>query len=153
MNVVELGHVALGVASVERSARFYREILGLPEVARAVLGGRLVAFFSLGSRHHDLALIELDTPVGSEQQAPGLNHVGLKVGNSVAELRVMRDRLIDHGFIPIRYVDHHVCKSLHFKDPDGILIELYVDADPSIWAANPRAVANSTPCHIDDSEV
>ena len=32
-------------------------------------------------------------------------------------------------------------QSLYIRDPDGIEIELYVDADPSVWRDNPQAVA------------
>ena len=36
--------------------------------------------------------------------------------------------------------DHGVSQSLYIHDPDGIEIELYVDADPAIWQNDPGAV-------------
>ena len=36
-------------------------------------------------------------------------------------------------------------QSIYLEDPDGIVIELYVDADPKIWADDPSAVANVKP--------
>lgn len=36
--------------------------------------------------------------------------------------------------------DHTVSQSLYLLDPDGNEVELYVDADPSIWQKNPAAV-------------
>lgn len=35
---------------------------------------------------------------------------------------------------------HTVSQSLYLKDPDGNEIELYVDADESVWKNNPSAV-------------
>jgi catechol 2,3-dioxygenase len=36
--------------------------------------------------------------------------------------------------------DHTVSQSLYLGDPDGNEVELYVDADPSIWERDPAAV-------------
>jgi catechol 2,3-dioxygenase len=36
--------------------------------------------------------------------------------------------------------DHTVSQSLYLRDPDGNEIELYVDADESVWKNNPAAV-------------
>jgi catechol 2,3-dioxygenase len=36
--------------------------------------------------------------------------------------------------------DHTVTQSLYVRDPDGNEVELYVDADESLWKANPAAV-------------
>jgi catechol 2,3-dioxygenase len=35
--------------------------------------------------------------------------------------------------------DHTVSQSLYLKDPDGNEVELYVDADESVWKDNPTA--------------
>ena len=150
MGVIELGHVNLWVSGLDRSAAFYRDVLGFAEVARGVLNGRKVAFFSLGTRHHDLALVE--APGATAQGGPpqlGLNHIGLKVGNGLEDLRHMRDALIARGVMPSHYVEHRVCQSMHLDDPDGNTIELYVDADPAIWARDPRSIVCSEPLMLD----
>jgi catechol 2,3-dioxygenase len=58
MTVKELGHLVLHVRDVERSATFYRDVLGwrqvLPEPGRRLPG---VVAFSGGRTHHDPALI------------------------------------------------------------------------------------------------
>jgi catechol 2,3-dioxygenase len=150
MKVVELGHVNLYVSDLDRSARFYGELLGFPEVARSVLYNRRCAFFTLSGRHHDLALIEVGGEAASnEMRRPGLNHIGFKVGDSVAELRAMRDQLAAAGIKAFRTVDHRVCKSIHVHDPDGIVVELYADGDPKLWAQDPTALAYAEPCGID----
>ena len=50
ITVKNVGHVVLKVQDIERSARFYRDVLGLKEVARGNFG-RPMAFFSTGDRH------------------------------------------------------------------------------------------------------
>jgi catechol 2,3-dioxygenase len=146
MKVLELGHVNLWVANLDRASAFYRDVLGLSQVAGGVLKERRVAFFSLGTRHHDLALVEAGGVTRVEGTVRrGLNHIGFKVGDHVDDLRRMRDWLIGHDAAPHGYVDHRVCRSLHVVDPDGNDIELYVDGDPEIWQRTPQAIVCSNP--------
>ena len=53
MTVKELGHVVLYVGDMERSAAFYRDVLGWEAVFPATLG-MPVAAFSSGRTHHEL---------------------------------------------------------------------------------------------------
>ena len=146
MKVLELGHVNLWVTDLDRSSAFYRDVLGLAQVADGVLKERRVAFFSLGARHHDLALVEAGAPARVKGvMCRGLNHIGFKVGNHVDDLRRMRDWLIGQDTAPHGYVDHRVCRSLHVVDPDGNDIELYVDGDPEVWERTPEAMVCSNP--------
>ena len=150
MKVLELGHVNLWVADLERSSAFYHDVLGFPKVASGVLKERRVAFFSLGSRHHDLALVEVGPSSAAENPIrQRLNHIGLKVGNHVDDLRRMRDWLVRHGAAPYGYVDHCVCQSSHVHDPDGNVIELYVDGDPRVWGQTPQAMVCSNPFQLE----
>jgi catechol 2,3-dioxygenase len=146
ITIERVGHVVLKVRSLERSVPFYRDVLGLREVAR--LHGRMgvmVFFSATGENHHDLALLEVgaDAP-RPEPQAVGLYHVAFKIGDSLEALRAARDVLAARG---IRYAlaDHRVSQSLYVNDPDGNGIELYVDADPRIWRDDPSAVATVGP--------
>ncbi len=140
MRVRKLGHAVLKVRSLAVLVPFYRDVLGLNEVAR--YGGRMV-FFSCGETHHDLALLE----VGAQAAPPtdhqvGLYHVAFKVGDSLDELRACRDHLAAHGVALAGEAGHRVSQALYCHDPDGIMIELYVDADPAIWRDDPGAVAH-----------
>jgi len=139
MRASKLGHVVLKVRSLAVSVPFYRDVLGLQEVARH--GGRM-AFFSCGENHHDLALLE----VGADAAAPmprqvGLYHVAFKVGESLEDLREFRDHLLERGVALAGQADHRVSQALYFHDPDGLMLEAYVDADPAIWQNDPGAVA------------
>ena len=152
ISVERVGHVVLKVRSLERAVPFYRDVLGLKEVAR--FGGRttlraganMVFFSATGENHHDLALAEVgrDAP-DAPAEGVGLYHVALKIGDSLDQLRAAREHLEAHGVSRLRIVDHRVSQSIYLSDPDGHGIELYVDADPRIWRDDPRSVANAVP--------
>lgn len=140
MRVHELGHLVLYVRDVERSARFYGEVLGwrrLSMAAGSPLGGVPVALFSSGRTHHELLLIEV-----GEAAAPlppgrriGLYHFGLKVGDSDDDLREVLRTLQDNDVRIVGASDHTVTHSLYIEDPDGNEIELYVDMPGVEWDA------------------
>ena len=91
MEVKELGHLVLYVRNLERSAAFYRDVLGWRQLAPTEELGFPAAAFSAPSNrtHHELLLIE----VGEDAQSlprgrhVGLYHFGLKVGDTDDELR------------------------------------------------------------------
>ena len=147
INPKGVGHVVLKVRDLDRSARFYREVIGLKEVARYRV--RLVFFSATGANHHDLALLE----VGAQASAPapdavGLYHVALKIGDRIDDLRAAKAHLEAHGITPLRLADHRVSKSIYLTDPDGNGLELFVDTDPAIWRENPAAVATVEPLEL-----
>ena len=144
MRVQALGHVVLKVRNLDRSLAFYQDVLGLPVVARTMIRGRPMAFFSVAGNHHDFALMELgaDAP-SSPERSTGLAHVAFKIGNRLDELRAARSHLQANDVAIDATVDHTVSQSLYFRDPDENWIELYVDADPKIWHKDPSAVAHS----------
>lgn len=148
IKVRNVGHVVLKVRDIERSARFYRDVLGLKEVARGTFG-RPMAFFSTGDNHHDVAVLEVgaDAPAPAAE-ATGLYHVALRIGTSLDELRAARAHLEARGITNIRVRDHVVSQSIYLNDPDGNNIELYVDADPATWRDKPETVANSRPLEL-----
>ncbi len=144
--IERVGHVVLKVRSLERSVPFYRDVLGLREVARLTgRMGRMVFFSATGENHHDLALLEVgpDAP-RADHGAVGLFHVALKIGDSLEELRAAKAVLEARG-VTMRLADHRVSQSIYLNDPDGNGLELYVDADPAIWRADPAAVATVKP--------
>jgi catechol 2,3-dioxygenase len=134
-----LGHVVFYVKDLERSLIFYRDVVGFNEVGRT-FGGRAVALTS-GRTHHELLLIEVgDVPGPQSGMRRGLYHIGIKIGDSLEELRVAKGELEKFG-IPISGMsDHTVTHSLYLHDPDGNEIELYVDVPGIDWKQDPQAV-------------
>jgi catechol 2,3-dioxygenase len=73
----------------------------------------------------------------------GLLHLALRIGSSLEELRACKAHLERLGVAILRTRDHRVSQSIYFHDPDGIVLEAYVDADPRIWQNEPAAVASA----------
>jgi catechol 2,3-dioxygenase len=146
MEVKELGHIVLYVHNLERSAGFYRDVLGwrqvLPAEGQGI--GFAAAAFSSGRTHHELLLIE----VGEDAQAipsgrrVGMYHFGLKVGDTDDQLREALARLEQTGVKVMGASDHTVTHSLYILDPDGNEIELYIDVAGVDWASHPELVAS-----------
>ena len=136
-----LGHVVFYVKDLERSLGFYRDLLGFNEVGR-IFNGDAAALTS-GRTHHELLLIQVgDVPGPSVGRRRGLYHIGIKVGDNLGELRQAKRELEQAGISIDGMSDHTVSQSLYLRDPDGNEVEIYVDADESIWRNNPAAVVS-----------
>ena len=134
-----LGHVVFYVQDLKRSLAFYRDLLGFREVGR-IFDGKAAALTS-GRTHHELLLIEVgDAPGPPPGRRRGLYHIGIKIGDSLDELRMAKSDLERAGVPLTGMSDHTVSQSLYLADPDGNEVELYVDADEAIWKNNPVAV-------------
>jgi catechol-2,3-dioxygenase len=137
IKVGELGHLVLYVRDVERSAAFYRDVLGFKQVWDEGMHGIPVAVFSSGRTHHELLLIEVGpsaAPVPAGRRV-GLYHFGLKIGDSDDELRAAAVQLRADNVAFVGAVDHTVTHSLYVLDHDGNEIELYIDVPGASWDA------------------
>ena len=121
-----VGHLVLRVKDVERSKRFFQEILGFPVVAQNERG---MVFFSsdVKDNHHMLAIMPGKEGAGAPTpDHVGMHHVSFELG-SFAELQDAWKRLKDEG-VPIDHTVYHgITKSVYFFDPDGNRLELYVN--------------------------
>lgn len=118
-----IGHIVLNVADVERSARFYTDIVGF-ELAR-MRPDRSGAFLTCGVVHHNLALFK--APAGAEPAKKGqigLNHFAFQVDDYNA-LQAAHERLTSANAVIDHIVDHGMTRSVYFLDPDGLMMELY----------------------------
>jgi catechol-2,3-dioxygenase len=147
MEIKELGHLVLYVHDVDRSAAFYRDVLGFRQIMPDPGGDGPLPFraaaFSSGRTHHELLLIEVGEDAAEQPRGRhvGLYHFGLKVGDSDDELREALARVADAGVRIAGASDHTVTHSLYIFDPDGNEIELYVDTDAD-WRSDPSLFAS-----------
>ena len=148
MEIKELGHLVLYVRDVERSAAFYRDVLGwrqlLPEGDDGALPFPAAAFAAPSGRtHHELLLIEVgpDAAAVPAGRRLGLYHFGLKVGDSDDELREALATLKAHDVTVLGMSDHTVTHSLYIADPDGNEIELFIDVPGVDWKNDPSLIA------------
>lgn len=138
--VSKVGHIVLRVEDLDAALTFYCGVLGLTEVARRDFGEGPMAFLSTGNSHHDMALVAATQPASAHG---ALHHFALKVGESLHDLRHARQALAASGIAVHMSLDHRVSQGIYICDPDGNLIELYVDADDALWRHDPSLVANS----------
>lgn len=140
MKIHELGHIVLYVSDLTTSADFYKNILGFTEIHR----DDFTALYSSGRTHHEMLLIEVGgTPQKSMRPTPGLYHIGLKIGNTDAELKSALEELREKGVRIIGTANHHVTHSIYILDPDDNEIELYTDVDES-WREDTLKILKQT---------
>lgn len=149
MEIKELGHLVLYVRDLERSAHFYRDVLGWRQIlpdpdGASTLPFPAVMFSAPANRtHHELLLIEVGpdaAPIPAGRRV-GMYHFGLKIGDSDDELREALRRLTDNGVEVLGATDHTVTHSLYIADPDGNEIELFVDVPGVDWKSDPTLIA------------
>ncbi len=147
MKIEELGHVVLYVSNLQRSAKFYGDVLGFGEVTRM---GNQAVVYSGGRTHHELMLLEIGGEAESKTIAkPGLYHIGFKIGDSPKDTRRAYKELKKVGVTIVGTGDHGVTHSIYILDPDGNEIELYADVSTD-WKNDPNAVmAPTKPLNLD----
>jgi catechol-2,3-dioxygenase len=145
MKIRELGHAVLYVTNLMRSANFYRDTLGFPEIMR----GQGAAAYSAGRTHHELLLIEIGGEAKKKEfPEAGLYHLGFKIGDTDEELKTAMKELTEKGVTIVGTADHYVTHSLYILDPDGNELELYVDVSDE-WKRDPSVIGKPTrPLHL-----
>lgn len=126
-----IGHVHLKVADLQRSLRFYRDLLGF-ELQQYY--GDSAAFISAGGYHHHIGLNTWYSKNGppSPRQSAGLFHTAI-VYPSRKDLAIILKRLIEAEYPLTGASDHGVSEALYLDDPDGNGVELYWDRPRELW--------------------
>jgi catechol 2,3-dioxygenase len=144
-----IGHVHLKVSDLERSVKFYTEILGFEVTTRM---GRSAAFLSAGGYHHHLALNTWDSEGGPPPPAgsSGLYHLAILMPNRKELARSLK-RLTDHSWPIDGAADHGVSESIYLRDPDQNGIEVYADRPKEKWPRDPdgNLVMYTRPLNLD----
>lgn len=128
---VDIGHVHLKVADLERALEFYCGVLGFELMQKY---GDGAAFVSAGGYHHHIGLNTWESQGGRPppRGSTGLYHVAIRYPTRAA-LGDALLRLRDAG-IPLQGAsDHGVSEALYLADPDGNGIELYWDRPRDEW--------------------
>lgn len=128
---VDIGHVHLKVADLDRALGFYCGVLGFELMQRYGPGA---AFVSAGGYHHHIGLNTWESQ-GGAPPAPGttgLYHVAIRYPDRATLADALR-RVLDAGIRLDGASDHGVSEALYLRDPDDNGIELYRDRPRAEW--------------------
>jgi catechol 2,3-dioxygenase len=120
---LQLGHANIRVRDVERSTKFYTEVLGLEVTHRR---GNQV-FLSAREHSHELAIRGMGPDVpGPDSSRVGTNHFAWEMA-SFEDLQAMARHLKAKGVEILRVRDNTFSVGVYFNDPDGNGIEVYYE--------------------------
>ena len=128
---VDIGHVHLKVADLERALAFYCGVLGFELVARY---GDSAAFISAGGYHHHIGLNTWESKGGSPPSpgSTGLYHFAIRYPDRQALADALR-RLMEAGIRLDGASDHGATEALYLHDPDKNGVELCWDRPRELW--------------------
>ena len=128
---VDIGHVHLKVADVDRALGFYCGVLGFELQQRY---GEDAAFISAGGYHHHIGLNSWHSKGGSPPPpgSTGLFHTAIRYPTRRALADALK-RVVDAGISLTGASDHGVSEALYLDDPDGNGVELYWDRPRDQW--------------------
>ncbi|MEO0944766.1 MAG: VOC family protein [Pseudomonadota bacterium] len=128
---MRVGHVHLKVSDLERSVRWYGDVLGF-EVMQKV--GDQAAFLSAGGYHHHLGLNTWQSRGGVQppKGSTGLFHAAFLYPDRAALAAVVAN-VVAHDVPLLGASDHGVSEAVYLEDPDGNGIELYRDRAMDDW--------------------
>ena len=121
MDLEGIDHVAMSVADIERSAKWYIEVLGFEHRHQGMWEG--IPIF-VGQGTTAIALF----PVGAERPqaasaSTGARLLHLAFRTNRAGFGVAQQELKQRG-IPFHFHDHEISHSIYFRDPDGHKLEI-----------------------------
>ncbi|MAE97017.1 MAG: glyoxalase [Deltaproteobacteria bacterium] len=125
---LSFSHVGFHVHDIETMVAFYTELLGLDITDRGKLpipGDPEIVFLSSDpEEHHQIALVEGRQDGGIEGGV--LNQISFHVKN-LTELRAIKAAAENAGVTRFMPMTHGRGWSVYFPDPEGNLIECFVD--------------------------
>ena len=126
-----IGHVHLKVADIERSLKFYKDLLGFQITQRY---GTSAVFISAGGYHHHIGLNTWHSKNANPApvNAAGLYHIAILYPEK-KDLANIAKRLNDAGYEFSGAADHGVSLALYLNDPDMNGVELYWDRPKEQW--------------------
>ena len=127
-------HLGFTVSDLEKMEDFYTRILGFTVTDRGELAGMNLVFLSRDPMdHHQLVLVTgrpdtiPENPLNSAM-GPFINQMSFRVGN-LQDLRAIYAVLVEEEVKIDIIGSHGVSWSIYCRDPDGNMLELFVDTD------------------------
>jgi len=135
-----LQHLVLWVSNVERSVRFYCDVVGL-EVQRRYPNA---AFLKIPGTpdDHNLGLFEQTGVPRPDERVARMYHSAWEV-DDLTDLARAKRRLIEAGSL-VGSSNHGVSLSLYAKDPDGLEFEIFWTVPGGVSAERPSSISRAS---------
>ena len=137
---IRLGPVRLQVSDLGRSVEFYEQLLGLTRIQSGA------GTATLAAQDGGPTLVELRERPGArslgKRSKLGLYHFAILVPD-----RATLGRFLRHASATGMHIgssDHLVSEALYLSDPDGLVIEVYVDRPRHLWRRRGRELMMAT---------
>jgi len=120
-----LAHVGIYAHDKPLLEDFYKTVLGLVVTDNGTARSGMELTFLSGNpgNHHQLVLVSGRPDTSGFNP---INQISFTV-DSLADLREVHRRALDHGAIDMRVTSHGNAWSCYFKDPEGNTVEAYLD--------------------------
>jgi catechol 2,3-dioxygenase len=120
----QLSYCGICAHNIEHDGRFYTETMGLVVSDRCISsrGGELAFMTAAPGHHHQLVVVSGRAPEGVST----INQLSFKVGG-LDQLKQTHRRVRDAGVTEIRQTSHGNALSIYFPDPEGNMVEIYMD--------------------------
>ena len=119
MQLAGIDHVAMGVRDIERSAKWYIDVLGFERLHEGMWNG--VPTF-IGKGNTGIALFPAnDAPKSSSHREIRMLHLAFRADG---ENFLGAQRELEKRGIKFEFQDHEISHSIYFRDPDGHHLEI-----------------------------
>lgn len=148
---VGVNHLVLNVRDLEKSHRFYTEMLGFEQCGE--LGPHIpltMKFYrSSPESHHDVALVQLADPEAAGPVAPwslmnstgAINHIAVCFPDRETWIRQLEHLQANDVEFLVRG-NHGMTHSAYIADPDGNGIEVLYELPAEVWEGDVNAALN-----------
>jgi glyoxalase family protein len=143
MRIPGLHHITAIASDIERTTRFYTEVLGLRLVKQTVNFDNPDSphlYYATDDGHPGSVITYFGYDAARMRQGQigrGLtHHFAFEVDDDEAQL-AWRERLLEHGIQTTPVLDRNYFRSIYFNDPDGHIVEI-ATRDPGFLVDEPR---------------
>ncbi|MEA3215936.1 MAG: catechol 2,3-dioxygenase [Acidimicrobiia bacterium] len=146
-----VNHLVMNVRDIERSHRFWTDVMGFDLVASYQVGTEMRFYRAGPGHHHDVAIAQVKDPSvesePSERWRPsakraGINHIAIAYPDRDAFLQQLAHLQASGVTFQMRG-NHGMTHSCYITDPDGNGIEVLYELPSEVWEGDVhRAMAH-----------